>query len=136
MDSVITDIFQGQFYNSTRCQTCGYNNISFSDFSAINLSLPKEAVYSSHSISLEDCLHEYTKPELVDKSGYHCAQCKVLVSIKKQTTICRLPSVLIIHLERYYCTDWKKDKLDTRIDYPIHDLDMKPYCINSSKLYL
>jgi len=135
IDSVITDIFQGQFYNSVRCQRCDHNHVSFDSFLSITLEFPKETEYLTRYTSLESCLQDFVKPELIDKKeGYRCERCKVPVSIRKQIVIWRLPPVLIIHLKRFYYSTWRKEKLDTIIDYTVRDLDLGPYCEKAGNL--
>lgn len=129
MDSVVTDVFQGQFYNSVKCQTCYHNHISFDTFLSVTLALPKSSTRLTHYTSLKDCLQEFVKEEYIDKrEGYRCEKCKVPVSIRKQTVIWRLPPVVVIHLKRFHCSTWKKEKLDTVIDFALRNLDLRPYC--------
>lgn len=132
VDSPITDVFQGQLFTSVKCKTCKYNHISFDDFLSLSLTLPKSSTYLTHSTNLKKSLQEFVKEEHIYKTaGYRCEKCKVPVDIVKQTVIWRLPPALIIHLKRFHCSTWRKEKLDTVIEYDIKDFDLSPYCGNS-----
>jgi len=50
----------------------------------------------------------------------------------KKFDLWSLPEVLIIHLKRFSYNRYWRDKIDTVIDFPVKNLDMTPYVINSS----
>lgn len=69
-DSFITDLFQGQLMSNTECHLCGHQSLAFDNFMDLSLSLPKEeskSLYSrTSSVSLKDCLDEFTSEEKFD----------------------------------------------------------------------
>ena len=132
MSSLITNIFQGQTFNTVKCCTCNFKHISFDNFLSLSLTLPKSSTRYTHQSGLDKCFNDFTKEEDIPSvEGYKCKKCKVPVSIKKQSVIWRAPPVLIVHLKRFYVATWRKEKLDTLIEYDTN-LDFKPYCGESS----
>jgi len=133
--SLITDIFQGQLFNTVKCKSCGFEHISFDNFFSLSLSLPKASTSFTHSTKLDSCLQNFVREEKISSDvGYKCTNCKKIVDITKQTIIWRLPSVLIVHLKRFYCSTWRKEKLDTLVEFDIDNFDLKPYCGSSGIL--
>ena len=131
-DSIITDVFQGQFYTKVQCADCHYDNISFDNFLSLSLSFPN----GESSISLKKCLDEFIREEHISKKeGYKCDKCKNIVDITKQTTIWRLPPVLIIHLKRFHCLGRRKQKLETSIKFDVTGCNLRPYCGYSGNFY-
>lgn len=134
MKSIMTDIFQGQTYSSVLCGECNFNHISFENFMALSLLLPRSSSKITHSTTLKNCFDEYVKTEKIPQSeGYSCSACKSEVEIMKRTVIWRFPSVLIINLKRFYCSTWKKEKLETLIEFPLKGLTLSAYKGESSK---
>lgn len=92
----------------------------------LNLSIPS----SFGSVSLKDCLEEYTKTERMEKIGYRCQnkKCKAIDKMEKDITIFRFPKILVIHLKRFS----RREKITKTVDIP-SKLDMRSYAPNSSK---
>jgi ubiquitin C-terminal hydrolase len=134
-NSIITDIFQGQLFNTVKCCVCGHEHISFDNFLSLSLTLPKDAKQIMNHLELEKCLQDYVKEEQIPSShGYRCEICKKTVDITKQTVIWRLPSVLIIHLKRFQCIGRRKEKLITMVEFPLTNFDLKSFCGESGSL--
>lgn len=91
----------------------------------LNLSIPS----SFGSVSLKDCLEEYTKTERMEKIGYRCQnkKCKAIDKMEKDITIFRFPKILVIHLKRFS----RREKITKTVDIP-SKLDMRSYAPNSS----
>lgn len=65
------------------------------------------------------------------EDAWFCGHCKDHVEATKKFDLWRLPQQLVIHLKRFsYKKKYWREKLETFVDYPIHDLDLSPY-INS-----
>ena len=134
IDSIITDVFQGQFFTSVKCINCNYDNISFDNFLSLSLSLPESSSYSNR-VTIDDCLQEFIKNESIsEKEGFRCDGCKKVTDIIKKTVIWRLPSILILHLKRFRCSGWSKSKLETTVKFELKNFDLKPYCGHSGTL--
>lgn len=57
----------------------------------------------------------------------YCPGCKEHRQASKKLDLWRLPEILIIHLKRFSYSRYTKNKLDTFVDFPIHDLDLSKY---------
>ncbi|EPX72041.1 ubiquitin carboxy terminal hydrolase Ubp1 [Schizosaccharomyces octosporus yFS286] len=86
--------------------------------------------YHLNSITLQDCLEEFSRPEQLSlEDSWYCPSCKDFRAATKQMEIWKLPRNLIIHLNRFSCTG-RIRRLRKRRDYvsfPTVALDMKPY---------
>ena len=79
-------------------------------------------------VSIMDCIHKYCEMEQLDSSDmWYCNQCKEHVRAWKQFHIHRTPPILIVHLKRFHysSTTHRRDKIDTLIDFPLNDLDLR-----------
>ena len=79
-------------------------------------------------VSIMDCIHKYCEMEQLDESEmWYCNQCKEHVRAWKQFHLYRTPPILIIHLKRFHysSTTHRRDKIDTLIDFPLKDLDLR-----------
>ncbi|XP_062511876.1 ubiquitin carboxyl-terminal hydrolase 8-like isoform X3 [Corticium candelabrum] len=95
-NSVIVDMFQGQFRNTMICLSCRKQSVTFQAFMYLSLPLP-----SSSRCSLKDCLEFFRRREKVSgEDKWHCPNCKQLREATKQLEIWKLPKVLLIHLKR------------------------------------
>ncbi|KAG9327283.1 hypothetical protein KVV02_007059 [Mortierella alpina] len=77
------------------------------------------------TITLEDCLTEYTREEqLGEEDLWYCPNCKKHQQATKKLDIWRLPDILVVHLKRFSHTRAWRDKIDALVDFPIHGLDL------------
>lgn len=60
----------------------------------------------------------------------YCPRCKEQRQASKKLDLWRLPEVLVIHLKRFSFSRSTKHKLETFINFPIHDLDLTNYVAN------
>ncbi|KZV30566.1 Ubiquitin carboxyl-terminal hydrolase [Dorcoceras hygrometricum] len=80
------------------------------------------------SISLFKCLEAFLKEEpLGPEDMWYCPGCKKHCQASKKLDLWRLPEILVIHLKRFSYSRYMKHKLETFVDFPIHDLDMSAY---------
>lgn len=97
-------------------------------------------------ITLEECLHMFTSEEILDEANsWYCSNCKTHRQAFKTLNFWRLPKVLIIGLKRFETTNSMmsmygmggsygggmgvhREKINTFVDFPIHGLDMSPFC--------
>ncbi|KAM3271605.1 hypothetical protein ACQJBY_042043 [Aegilops geniculata] len=78
--------------------------------------------------SLYACLEAFIKEEpLGPEDMWYCPGCKEHRQASKKLDLWRLPEILIIHLKRFSYSRYTKNKLDTYVDFPIHDLDLSSY---------
>ena len=62
----------------------------------------------------------------------YCPNCQKHQQATKKFDLWSLPEVLIIHLKRFSYNRYWRDKIDTVIEFPLKNLDMTPYVINSA----
>ncbi|XXG42502.1 hypothetical protein AAC387_Pa01g2769 [Persea americana] len=80
------------------------------------------------SISLYTCLEAFLKEEpLGPEDMWYCPSCKKHRQASKKLDLWRLPEILVIHLKRFSYSRYMKNKLETFVDFPIHDLNLSDY---------
>ncbi|KAH6772992.1 ubiquitin-specific protease 8 [Perilla frutescens var. frutescens] len=80
------------------------------------------------SVSLYKCLEAFLKEEpLGPDDMWFCPVCKKHCQAGKKLDLWRLPEILVIHLKRFSYNCFLKNKLETFVDFPIHDLDLSTY---------
>lgn len=80
------------------------------------------------SVSLYRCLEAFLKEEpLGPEDMWYCPVCKKHCQASKKLDLWRLPEILVIHLKRFSYSRFLKNKLETYVDFPIHDLDLSSY---------
>ncbi|WCJ28722.1 Ubiquitin carboxyl-terminal hydrolase 5 [Euphorbia peplus] len=84
-------------------------------------------------LSLYTCLEAFLREEpLVPEDMWHCPQCNERRQASKKLDLWRLPEVLVIHLKRFSYSRSMKHKLETFVNFPIHDLDLTSYVANKN----
>ncbi|KAJ3331805.1 CSN-associated deubiquitinating enzyme Ubp12 [Blyttiomyces sp. JEL0837] len=115
--------------------------------------VPYESVYSvpveegaessmpgtgSTPLTLEDCLHEFMKEEVMGKEDtWFCPQCKDHKRIKKKLDIWSVPETLVFHLKRFANTgrgfrSMSGSKIDAPVEFPLTGLDLTKMIIGRS----
>lgn len=80
------------------------------------------------SVSLYKCLEAFLKEEpLGPEDMWYCPGCKQHRQASKKLDLWRLPEILVIHLKRFSYSRFLKNKLETFVDFPVHDLDLSTY---------
>ncbi|KAL0389929.1 UNVERIFIED_CONTAM: Ubiquitin carboxyl-terminal hydrolase 8 [Sesamum calycinum] len=80
------------------------------------------------SVSLYKCLEAFLKEEpLGPDDMWYCPVCKKHCQASKKLDLWRLPEILVIHLKRFSYSRFLKNKLETYVDFPTHDLDLSGY---------
>lgn len=80
------------------------------------------------SVSLFSCLEAFLKEEpLGPDDMWYCPSCKEHRQATKKLDLWRLPEILVFHLKRFSYSRWYKNKLDTFVNFPIHNLDLSKY---------
>jgi ubiquitin C-terminal hydrolase len=76
---------------------------------------------SSTGITLHDCLRVFTLSEqLGEQDAWYCSHCRAFQLATKKFDLWRLPPVLVLHLKRFKCNAWTREKLHTLVDFPVH----------------
>ena len=96
-------------------------------FRDINLYNICDKIYeksTNQGIKLEKLFEEFSKEEKLDKENlYKCENCKKELEANKKIEIYHIPKILIIHLKRFN----NNKKINTYIEFPLNDLDIKPF---------
>lgn len=79
-----------------------------------------------NGISLEDCLDEFGKAEILSENdAWYCPRCKEHRRASKTFELWKAPDILVIHLKRFSAQGRNfRDKLDVLVDFPIQGLDL------------
>ncbi|MCO5585236.1 hypothetical protein L7F22_039169 [Adiantum nelumboides] len=77
------------------------------------------------TITIEDCLNEFTKEEQLGESDpWYCPNCKEFKQATKKFDLWKVPDILVVHLKRFSGGRISRDKIDSLIDFPIDGLDL------------
>ncbi|KAI3789146.1 hypothetical protein L2E82_01934 [Cichorium intybus] len=80
------------------------------------------------SISLFSCLDAFLKEEpLGPDDMWYCPGCKEHRQATKKLDLWRLPDIIVFHLNRFSYSQFLKNKLDTFVNFPSHNLDLSKY---------
>ncbi|XP_047330417.1 ubiquitin carboxyl-terminal hydrolase 8-like [Impatiens glandulifera] len=85
------------------------------------------------SITLYECLEAFLMEEPLGLDDmWYCPNCKKRQQANKKLDLWRLPTILIIHLKRFHFTQYFKNKLETFVDFPIHNLDLSRFTVHKN----
>ncbi|XP_062025492.1 ubiquitin carboxyl-terminal hydrolase 9-like [Rosa rugosa] len=83
------------------------------------------------AISLFTCLEAFLKEEPLGPSDmWYCPRCKEHRQATKKLDLWMLPEVLVFHLKRFSYSRYSKNKLDSFVTFPIHNLDLSRYVMS------
>lgn len=123
--SRITEIFSGFLHSSINCSDalCGYSSNKFDPF--LHLSLPMPQSVMGRPITIEECMQEYCKEEILDdKNLWLCEGCGKKVQGIKKLKIWTPPPVLVIQIKRFNVGRFSKD--GRLVKYPTEHFDISP----------
>ena len=84
-------------------------------------------------LDLSDCFEAFAKEETLRKSeAYYCSSCKEHVQANKKCDLFKLPDILIISLKRFVYDAYRRDKIDTYVDFPLENLDLTPFMLDAN----
>lgn len=97
-----------------------------------------EALQASRSlrrkngITLDECLDEFGKEEILSEMDtWYCPRCKEHKRASKRFELWKTPDILIMHLKRFTSSQYRRDKLDVLVDFPIENLDLSSRVIET-----
>ena len=82
---------------------------------------------TSGNPTLADCLKSFTGSEELDEDSWHCDHCKKLSCGSVSSSLSRLPDLLIMHIKRFGMTARFREKIRTKVTFPLTSLNMKPF---------
>ncbi|CAG8478259.1 1171_t:CDS:2 [Dentiscutata heterogama] len=125
--SVVVSLFQGQFRNKLTCLTCYKTSSTYNVFMYLSLPIPKN-IKDGEPVDLKMCLNDFTKEEILEgDDAWNCPKCKCFRRANKQLTISRLPDILLIQLKRFSFDGPFRNKLETKVHFPLRNLDLTSY---------
>ncbi|KAL3853771.1 hypothetical protein ACJMK2_017284 [Sinanodonta woodiana] len=105
-----------RFYNESAAE-------AFEQHETMKMKTQKKQV-----IQINDCLELFTTTEkLGAQDPWYCSKCEKHQQATKKFDIWSLPNVLIIHLKRFSYDRYRRDKIDTLVEFPTRGLDMRKY---------
>ena len=119
---IVNDVFSGQSCSSVLCQNCNHISNRFEDF--YNLTLEVKNINN-----LKESLQKLNVPEIIQ--DFKCSNCNQKVTIKKITSLNKLPNVLVVHLKRFYLDyeTFHTQKINSEFTFP-EKLNLKPFCVH------
>ncbi|GAB5368077.1 hypothetical protein AAMO2058_001287000 [Amorphochlora amoebiformis] len=86
---------------------------------------------ANSDFTLEDCFKTFCSLETLGASNsWYCSRCRNHVEASKKMVLWRLPSVLVLHLNRFKVSDLSlvgHRKNSTLVRFPLHDLDLSSF---------
>ncbi|GLT64638.1 hypothetical protein SLA2020_371180 [Shorea laevis] len=83
------------------------------------------------AISLSSCLDAFLMEEpLGPDDMWYCPRCKEHRQAIKKLDLWMLPEIIVFHLKRFTYGRYLKNKIDTFVNFPIHNLDLSKYVKN------
>jgi len=68
--------------------------------------------------------------KLSENDPWYCNKCKKHQLATKKFDLWKLPDVLIIHLKRFSYTQYHREKINSKIHFPLTDLQLSDFCTN------
>ncbi|GIY59414.1 ubiquitin carboxyl-terminal hydrolase 45 [Caerostris extrusa] len=127
-------------------QTCNLTESQIKEIISNSLiPLKSETNRNSSEYTLDSCLQNFTKPELLtDDNKYNCEKCteikrqeigvenlRVYSNASKHLLIFSPPPILTLHLKRFQLVGMNFCKMEENVKFPLI-LDISPYCSSSS----
>jgi ubiquitin carboxyl-terminal hydrolase 8 len=126
--SIISTLFQSfLFYNYVNAKTKNKEFHKIEHGYTIELSIPN--LNNSNNISIYDCFNETFKNDILEnENAWFDEKTNTKKDLIKETKICYLPPILVIHLKRWVNYSHKNTNL---IQCPF-ELDLSPFLFDSS----
>lgn len=117
-------LFDGQPGESMRgCKT--FENVDTLVDPALEAKKKQRALRAKHGITLEDCLNEFEKEEILsEQDTWYCPRCKEHRRASKKFDLWKTPDILVVHLKRFSSVGYRREKLDILVDFPVEGLDL------------
>ena len=77
-------------------------------------------------MNLGVCLNEFCKE--LHAEGWTCPECKKTREGRQKMTLWHLPDLLTFHIKRFNCSARWREKINTKVDFPLTGLDMREWC--------
>lgn len=87
---------------------------------------------TNDTVDLHDCFKTFTNAEVLDEDTWYCGRCKTHRRGLMQASLYRLPDILVIHIKRFSMTARRRDKIRTKVIFPLVSLNMGEYLATES----
>lgn len=85
---------------------------------------------ATSGVTLHDCLKAFTSEEELEEASWYCSKCKEHRQGVMNCALWRLPDILVIHLKRFNCSARFREKIRTKVVFPLTSLDLSEYVSN------
>lgn len=120
--SIFGDALMGQLLSTLQCDECKTESHTFEAFYVLELPVPEQP-----EATLQDCLFELGKTEILEGPVYYCSQCKCKRQASKTLKIWKLPPVLIVYLKRFSSNDGVYHKNGCLVKTALEGSDLSGY---------
>lgn len=87
----------------------------------------------SGGMDLGVCLTEFCKAQKLELSDcWRCPRCKEFREGKQHMDLWRLPDLLTFHIKRFNCSARWREKISTKVNFPLTGLDLSDWCHSES----
>lgn len=87
----------------------------------------------SGGVHLGVCLTEFCKvQQLSINDNWRCPRCRDYREGKQNLLLWRLPDLLTFHIKRFNCSARWREKISTKVNFPLTGLDMSEWCHKES----
>ena len=103
------------------CGNCQHESVSFEPFTVLSLVLPVNG-----NSMLKRLLHNYYEDTVIT---YKCPQCSKEGESFRKTIIQKMPSILVLHLNRFeYAISFRKKQ--NFVDFPVEGLSLRAHILS------
>lgn len=122
-NSIITDLFLGQFRSTLRCSECRHESVTFEPFWVVSVPLSRD------TDDIKSCLELFVKEETLDGDEKPtCEKCKAHRKCTKWYAFERWPEILVIQFKRFAPAGSYRAKLTNIVKVPLRHLDLSSFC--------
>jgi len=105
-------------------------NTKLYEYCEIDDSFPKDVGmdHAESSVPLASCLDAFTEEEVLSEdNAWYCSECQKFQMATKKIDLWRLPDLLVIHLKRFSVNHYRRQKINTLVEFPLRNLDLKDW---------
>ncbi|XP_011409062.2 PREDICTED: ubiquitin carboxyl-terminal hydrolase 15-like [Amphimedon queenslandica] len=73
------------------------------------------------------------KEVLGEDDAWYCPQCKEHVQASKKFDLWKMPEILVIHLKRFSYNRYFRNKIESKVEFPLENLDLSKYVVNEEE---
>lgn len=91
---------------------------------------------STFTMDIGVCLTEFCREQKLPlEDGWYCPKCKDFREGLQSMSLWLLPDILTLHVKRFNCSARWREKISTKINFPLTGLDMSQWCDKESSAY-